>query len=163
VEIEQAPERENRIRLSAETDACGQPKAELVLRLTEAEKRAHASSLELAGTELGLNGRRLARLMSFMLSAGRFNFYWHHMGSTRMHADSRQGVVDADCRVHGVANLFVAGSSVFPTSGIAPPTLTIVALALRLADHIRLGPVYPGRHQTDGDLRERATLRADHP
>ena len=59
------------------------------------------------------------------------------MGTTRMHADPRQGVVDADCRVHGVANLFVAGSSVFPTGGSANPTLTIIALALRLADHLQ--------------------------
>ena len=59
------------------------------------------------------------------------------MGTTRMHADPRRGVVDADCRVHGIANLYVAGSSVFPTSGAANPTLTIVALALRLAGHLR--------------------------
>jgi choline dehydrogenase-like flavoprotein len=59
------------------------------------------------------------------------------MGTTRMHADPRQGVVDADCRVHGVGNLFVAGSSVFPTGGSANPTLTIIALALRLADHLQ--------------------------
>ena len=59
------------------------------------------------------------------------------MGTTRMHPDPAQGVVDADCRVHGVANLFVAGSSVFPTAGCANPTLTIVALAVRLADHIK--------------------------
>jgi choline dehydrogenase-like flavoprotein len=65
------------------------------------------------------------------------DFFWHRMGTTRMHADPRDGVVDADCRVHGVSNLFVAGSSVFPTSGTAGPTLTIVALALRLARHLR--------------------------
>jgi choline dehydrogenase-like flavoprotein len=59
------------------------------------------------------------------------------MGTTRMAADPRQGVVDADCRVHGIDNLYVAGSSVFPTCGAANPTLTIVALALRLADHLR--------------------------
>ncbi len=59
------------------------------------------------------------------------------MGATRMHADPRHGVVDADCRVHGIENLFVAGSSVFPTGGSANPTLTVVALALRLAEHLR--------------------------
>ena len=61
----------------------------------------------------------------------------HHMGTTRMHEDPKRGVVDPDCRVHGIENLFVAGSSVFPTCGHANPTLTIVALTLRLADHIR--------------------------
>ena len=59
------------------------------------------------------------------------------MGTTRMHADPRRGVVDADCRVHGIANLYIAGSSVFPTSGSANPTLTVVALALRLAEYVR--------------------------
>jgi choline dehydrogenase-like flavoprotein len=54
-----------------------------------------------------------------------------------MHTDPRRGVVDADCRVHGIANLYIAGSSVFPTSGSANPTLTVVALALRLAEHVR--------------------------
>ena len=62
---------------------------------------------------------------------------FHHMGTTRMHASPREGVVDPDARVHGVKNLYVAGSSVFPTAGFANPTLTIVALTLRLADHLR--------------------------
>jgi choline dehydrogenase-like flavoprotein len=62
---------------------------------------------------------------------------FHHMGTTRMHESPKQGVVDHNCQVHGVQNLFVAGSSVFPTSGFANPTLTIVALSLRLADHIK--------------------------
>jgi choline dehydrogenase-like flavoprotein len=58
------------------------------------------------------------------------------MGTTRMSADPAHGVVDANCRVHGYANLHVAGSSVFATSGWANPTLTIVALAYRLADRL---------------------------
>ncbi len=62
---------------------------------------------------------------------------WHHMGTTRMSDDPRTGVVDRDCRVHGFANLYVAGSSVFPTPGSGTPTMTIVALALRLADHLK--------------------------
>ena len=61
----------------------------------------------------------------------------HPMGTTRMSTDPRFGVVDIDCRVHGTGNLYVAGSSVFPTGGGAPPTLTIVCLALRLADQLR--------------------------
>jgi choline dehydrogenase-like flavoprotein len=60
----------------------------------------------------------------------------HHMGTTRMHYDPARGVVDRDCRVHGVDNLFIAGSSVFPSAGFANPTLTIVALSLRLAAHL---------------------------
>jgi choline dehydrogenase-like flavoprotein len=62
---------------------------------------------------------------------------WHHMGTTRMHQNPKQGVVDAQCRVHGISNLFIAGSSVFPTVGKDTITPTIVALAIRLADHIK--------------------------
>jgi choline dehydrogenase-like flavoprotein len=54
-----------------------------------------------------------------------------------MHADPKKGVVDADCKVHGVENLYIAGSSVFPTGGYANPTLTIVAMSIRLADEIK--------------------------
>ena len=54
-----------------------------------------------------------------------------------MHDDPRQGVVDPNCKVHGVDNLFVAGSSVFPTGGASNPTLTLIALALRLGDHLK--------------------------
>jgi len=61
---------------------------------------------------------------------------YHHIGTTRMSADPRHGVTDDRGRVHGIANLHVAGSSLFPTSGWANPTLTIVALALRTADAI---------------------------
>ena len=61
----------------------------------------------------------------------------HQMGTTRMHRDPASGVVDENCRVHTVANLYIAGSSVFPTGGANNPTLTIVALALRLADHVK--------------------------
>ena len=62
---------------------------------------------------------------------------YHHLGTTRMHLDPRHGVVDPSCRVHGVSGLYVTGGSVFPTSGAANPTLTIVALALRLADELK--------------------------
>jgi choline dehydrogenase-like flavoprotein len=61
----------------------------------------------------------------------------HHMGTTRMHDDPARGVVDAHARVHGLANLHVAGSSVFPTGSYVNPTLTIVALTHRLADRLR--------------------------
>jgi choline dehydrogenase-like flavoprotein len=61
---------------------------------------------------------------------------WHHMGTTRMHDSPKLGVVDRNCRVHGTSNLYLAGSSVFPTGGGNFPTITICALALRLSDHI---------------------------
>ena len=61
----------------------------------------------------------------------------HHMGTTRMDKSPRQGVVDENCLVHEITNLYIASSSVFPTSGMANPTLTIIALAIRLADHLK--------------------------
>jgi choline dehydrogenase-like flavoprotein len=64
----------------------------------------------------------------------------HHIGTTRMSTDPRKGVVDAQCKIHGVDNLFIAGSAVFPTAGYANPTLTIVALALRLAEWLKSHP-----------------------
>jgi choline dehydrogenase-like flavoprotein len=59
------------------------------------------------------------------------------MGTTRMHDDPRYGVVDENCRVHGLGNLYVAGASAFSTGGAANPTLTLVALSLRLSDHLK--------------------------
>ncbi len=64
---------------------------------------------------------------------------WHQIGTTRMDQNPKAGVVDQNSRVHGTSNLFVAGSSVFPTAGYTNPTLTIVALAVRLADHLKSG------------------------
>jgi choline dehydrogenase-like flavoprotein len=62
---------------------------------------------------------------------------FHHMGTTRMNDSPRMGVVDRNCQIHGVANLYVAGSAVFPTSGHSNPTLTIIALCMRLADRLK--------------------------
>lgn len=136
LELEQAPDAENRVQLSQRRDGFGRGVPELTLRMTEAERGLQERAAELVAGELGLKPRRLVRQMRAMLDGGRCDFFWHHMGSTRMSADPSSGVVDTDCRVHGVANLYVAGSSVFPRSGIAPPTLSIVALALRLGDHL---------------------------
>jgi choline dehydrogenase-like flavoprotein len=137
VQVEQTPNPRNRVRLGGEPDPFGQPRATLELRFDVSELRNAARSLQIATTAVGLDGGRLAGQFRQLLEAGRGDYFWHHMGTTRMHSDPAQGVVDADCRVHDVANLFVAGSSVFPTGGTAPPTLTIVALALRLAQHLR--------------------------
>jgi choline dehydrogenase-like flavoprotein len=63
----------------------------------------------------------------------------HHIGIARMNKDPRLGVVDSHCRTHDIANLYIAGSAVFPTSGSANPTLTIVALAIRIADRLKAG------------------------
>jgi len=137
VQVEQIPDPSNVVRLSTASDEAGPLGVSLRAELDTDQRAAHAKALQIAADELGLDGRRLATEMEKKYVAGDFDFFWHHMGTTRMGNDPTLSVVDPDCRVHGLANLYVAGSSVFPTSGTAGPTLTIVALAIRLADHLR--------------------------
>jgi choline dehydrogenase-like flavoprotein len=137
VQVEQVPDRSSRVDLLPAVDALGRHGVRLRSRLAMPHRVAHAKALEIAADELGLDGRHLANAMEAKYMAGDFGFFWHHMGTTRMGDDPQNSVVDRNCKVHGLANLFIAGSSVFPTSGTAGPTLTIVALAIRLADHLR--------------------------
>lgn len=135
VVAEQAPDRENRVMLSDERDALGQRKVAIRWRATETDVRSVRETLRLFATALAAAGRGRVQLTDVgdrWMGAG-----GHHAGTTRMADDPTRGVTDRHGRVHGVANLFVAGSSVFPTMGHAHPTLTIVAMALRLADHLR--------------------------
>jgi choline dehydrogenase-like flavoprotein len=139
LQIEQTPHPENRLSLASAAGPSGERMAELALRLRNDELKAHMESLRIAAEAIGLNAGRIVKQARLMFDAGRVGFFWHHMGTTRMHADPAQGVVDTECRVHGLTNLFIAGSSVFPTGGIGAPTLTIVALSIRLADRVRQG------------------------
>lgn len=135
---EQAPTPSSRVTLSDQRDALGLPRVRLEWRLGAMDMRSMVRSQEIVDEEL--RRARLGRLQIDLddetppagLKGG-----WHHMGTTRMHVDPRQGVVDEHCRVHGVGNLYVAGSSVFPTAGYANPTLTLCALAIRLADRVK--------------------------
>lgn len=131
---EQPPDRESRVTLGPARDALGLPRAELHWRICPEVTRGVVLLQE--------------RLRGCLREAGigelepgegepRYTDASHHMGTTRMSQDPRTGVVDADCRVHGLANLYLAGSSVFPTAGHANPTPTIIALTLRLAEHLR--------------------------
>jgi choline dehydrogenase-like flavoprotein len=86
--------------------------------------------------ELGRGGRARVQVGANVGSVGWHILAGHHMGTTRMANDPRHGVTDGHGRVHGIANLYLAGSSLFPTTGFASPTLTIVALALRQVDHL---------------------------
>lgn len=140
---ETAPDPESRITLTAERDALGLNKVQRRLRVTALERHTIRSAMRTVGEELGRLGAGRVRLADWLLSEAD----WpepelqyggvHHIGTTRMAADPRHGVVDANCRVHGMHNLYIAGSSVFPTAGYAHPTLSIVAMALRLADHLK--------------------------
>ncbi|MBI2255268.1 MAG: GMC family oxidoreductase [Proteobacteria bacterium] len=130
----------NRVLLAASRDALGQNRAKLVWRPTIEEHRDLARNVDALGQSFGRWGRGLVKALFTEKPAwGEDEIGWgnHHVGTTRMAIDPKQGVVDADARVHGLGNLYVAGSSVFPTGGPVNPTLTIVALTLRLADHIK--------------------------
>lgn len=137
---EQLPNPDSRVRLGTETDVLGMRKIVIDWHITAADRASAATTLRLLGSEAARVG--FGRVRSWF-SEDQLN--WpsdmigdqHHAGTTRMHPDPRKGVVDANCAVHGIANLYVAGSSVFPTLGGNNPTLTIVALALRLADRIK--------------------------
>lgn len=136
--VEPVPDRESRVTLSRQRDSLGLNRAELNWRVGELEKRSHLRMLGLIKDQFEAAGMGRVDLeqadRGLQLPIIGCN---HHMGTTRMHTDPRRGVVDQNCKVHGMHNLHIAGSSVFPTCGNDMPTLTIVALALRLADHIK--------------------------
>ena len=145
---EQAPNPESRITLAHDDrDALGMPKAVLDWRLSEVDTRTLRVLVETVDGELQRLGLGRAVSMPWLAEAGTdwpvdptigrhpIGGY-HHMGTTRMAEAPSRGVVDPHGRVHGIDNLYVAGSSVFPTSGWANPTMTIVALTLRLGDHL---------------------------
>jgi len=130
---EQPPDPESRVTLSRERDALGVPKAVLHWKLDDQVERTVLRLQQLLKGELDRAGIGTLEIPDEEI---RYTDASHHMGTTRMGATPRDGVVDTDCRVHGVNNLYVAGSSVFPSAGHANPTLTIVALALRMADRL---------------------------
>jgi choline dehydrogenase-like flavoprotein len=141
---EQSPNPESRVVLARERDALGSNRARVEWRLTDLDRRTvetMAATVDAEFRRLGLAEGELPAWLSDAGSdwAGRCRDSYHHLGTTRMADDPAQGVVDRDCQTHGVSGLYAAGGSVFPTSGFANPTLTIVALALRLADHLRAG------------------------
>ena len=141
--MEQTPNPDSRVTLSNERDALGMPKVKLDWKFSELDHHTVNATGQIIAEALGSSG--LGRIKPVVVDPGTgwpsdyrgVRGAWHQMGTTRMHHDPTQGVVDANCRVHGLSNLYIAGSSVFPTSGYTNPTLTIVALALRLADHLK--------------------------
>lgn len=139
---EQAPNPESRVSLSDELDVLGVPKVKVNWKLTDLERKTFACIVDVVASEfqrLGLGYTKRSEWLS-KSDAG-----WtescrdilHTAGTTRMADGKERGVVDQDCRVFGVDNLFVAGSSVFPTSGHANPVFAFTSLALRLGDHIK--------------------------
>jgi choline dehydrogenase-like flavoprotein len=137
---EQEPIAASRVLLSDRLDALGMPRLSIVWRYSRGDVETVSRSLALLAEDFKSSGVGSfdydpAEIEVEMTRYGAYG--GHHMGTARMGTDPKSSVVDADCRVHGVRNLFVAGSATFPTSSQANPTLTVVALALRLADHLK--------------------------
>jgi choline dehydrogenase-like flavoprotein len=136
---EQVPNPDSRVMLGDEVDALGLRRTRLDWRLTEQDRRSLIGNIESLARELGAVG--IGRMRPLLADDGLWEQVVaggsHHMGTTRISDDPKRGVVDRHCRVHGVDNLYIAGSSVFATSGSANPTLNILALAHRLADHLK--------------------------
>jgi choline dehydrogenase-like flavoprotein len=134
--LEQAPNPDSRVFLSNEPDIFGNKKVALDWRISSVEKesiRKFHDVLRYAYKRIGEIHSSFEDIERWPISSDAA----HHMGTTRMALSEKDGVVDKDCKVFGLDNLFVAGSSVFPTSGNANPTFTILALSLRLADHLK--------------------------
>jgi choline dehydrogenase-like flavoprotein len=136
---EQEPNALSQVRLGSELDPLGMPRLEVDWRYTSKDVETVATSLKLFADEVLTSGcgtftYNPDEVESEMTRYGAYA--GHHIGTARMGDDPKRSVVDADCRVHGMNNLYVAGSAVFPTSSQANPTLTAVALALRLADKL---------------------------
>lgn len=135
---EQTPNRDSRVRLDDTRDALGLRRVAVDWRLTDREVASIRGLAERLVRSLGLRHRGRVRLQVREREPwARARWSNHHMGTTRMDPDPKRGVVDRDSQVHEVDGLYVAGSSVFPTSGVSNPTYTILALTLRLAEHLR--------------------------
>lgn len=158
---EAAPNRDSRVVLDESCDSLGLPRARLEWRTLECDRRTALLGDEIVGRELERLGIAILTPLPpaeavptgpwpSNLAGG-----WHQIGTTRMHEDPHHGVVDANCLVHGMENLYIAGCSVFPTQGTAPPTVTVIALALRLAAHLKATAV-PSALRSRGTAKELA-------
>ncbi len=141
LDLEQAPDPESRISLATDKDALGLRRAQAHWRIGELERRTAAKFAGLVAAEFARLGIGRCRLEPWLQDdkvpmTNALQETYHYMGTTRMADGPADGVVDRNCAVYGMDNLYVAGSSVFPTVGQANPTFTLVALALRLADFI---------------------------
>lgn len=141
--IEQMPNPNSRITLGAEKDELGVPRAQLHWELTAMDKRSIRRIHQMLGQQFGKAGIGRVKLMEFLLDEFDHSFPdttnggWHHMGTTRMSDDPKKGVVDANCQVHGINNLYIAGAACYTTSAAPNPTLTLTALSLRLSHFIK--------------------------
>jgi len=137
VHSEQIPQAASRVMLNERRDALGMPMLRVDWRYSQADIDSVRGTLDVIAEEFEASGVAKFEYQREQLEDDllRFGAYGgHHLGTARMGSDPRTSVVNADCQLHSVRNLFVAGSAVFPTSSQANPTLTLIALSLRLAD-----------------------------
>lgn len=145
---EQQPQADSRVRLAGSVDALGIPRIHVDWRYRADDVESVKRTLEAFARAFRGHGQLDLRYDPDVVEEDmvRFGAYGgHHIGTARMGNDPRRSVVNGDCRVHGIGNLYLAGAAVFPTSSQANPTLTIVALALRLSQHLadQLGSAKP--------------------
>ena len=137
--LEQRPDPESRVKLGGQRDKLGLNVLNLNWKVNSQERQDLHRFHKVLGTYLEKHniGRLEQHFPADEAAQPPFFDAFHHMGTTRISDRPDKGVVDRNCRLHSVNNLFIAGSSVFPTGGHANPTLTIVAIAIRLSDHIK--------------------------
>jgi choline dehydrogenase-like flavoprotein len=143
VEFEQLPNPESRVTLTADRDVLGLRRLSLDWRLTEREVATARALGNALGQEATLRNWGRFRFAEWLTpdagaeATANFSFSCHHIGTARMASAAQNGVVDTQCRLFGCDNLYVGGSAVFPTASFVNPTMTIVALAFRIAEHLR--------------------------
>lgn len=137
--MELAPDPERRLVLTGEKDALGLPRLKLNMRIADDDFDRFRRTLTELGRQLLASRTGMLRIDKQTRGDWMKTMDWghHHLGTTRMHDDPKLGVVNADGQVHGIANLYIAGSSVFPSYSASNPTLNLVALTLRLGDHLK--------------------------
>ena len=137
--VEQAPNLDSRVRLGNGTDSLGLRKAQLDWQISSYDQNTIRQAAVTMAKQFSTAGLGQIKLADFILDpelAIKFGHHAHHMGTTRMSDDPHYGVVDQNSKVHGLDNLYIAGSSVFSTGGACNPTMPIIQLCLRLADHL---------------------------
>jgi choline dehydrogenase-like flavoprotein len=135
---EPIPLEENRLELIPERDALGLRRIKLTYKPSPMEEKAWMAAADKLSSALGVTGMGRLHITYKREEEDSFDEWGnHHYGTTRMHASPKKGVVDGDLRVHGTHNLFVCSTSVYPIAGMMTPTLTLVALSLRLADKLK--------------------------
>jgi len=143
VSLEQPPRMSNYLNLQADKDSLGVPKINVHWdEMSQIEKTTVIKSVETLARECGFLNIANIKLKDELLTGRSFNIddpINHHIGTTRMSKDSSSGVVDRNCKVFGISNLYIAGSSVFATSSVVNPTYTIIAMSLRLGDYLKNG------------------------